>query len=394
LQNGKPLKAAPIRGFSFLTVWKRSGDILPLAMCARWKILILLLAAQTLAGAQQERAAPETAPSRKHSRAEITKLIDQAGKGDAATQVVVGQAYAEGNGVDQNFDLAMKWYQRAADQGNADAENAIGVMYRTGSGVDQSKEEALLWYRKAARQGNGLAMFNLGTAYYNGDGLDVSDPAAYAWFTLAKQAGVSSAADAVARMDRELRPWQINDGLKMLADMYAKGEAVKQDDTASANWYRKAAERGDKEAQVKLAAVLMAGRGVPRDYEEARKWCETAAKQRSTAGEVCLGYLYRAGLGVEKNSKEAVKHLSVAVQWNNSLAMRMLGEMYVNGETGKVDKVQGFLWYVRAAVGGDDAAKMEAAKIKSSMQPEEQKSADKKMRELGMDPQKVEAFLR
>ena len=354
----------------------------------RWVILMVFFTGLA-AGAQQ---ATETA-SAKHSGAEMLKLIEKAGNGDAATQFIVGQAYADGNGVDQNFDLALKWYQRAADQGNADAENALGVMYRTGSGVDQSKEEALWWYRKAARQGHGLAMFNLGTAYYNGDGVDVSDPAAYAWFTLARQAGVNSAAQAVTRLDTELHPWQINDGLKMLAEMYAKGEEVKQDDTTSAGWYRKAAERGDKEAQVKLAAALMTGRGVPKDYGEARKWCDAAAKQRSPAGEVCLGYLYRAGLGVDKNPKEAVKHLSVATQWNNPLAMRILGEMYVGGETGKVDKVEGFLWYVRAALRGDPAARTEAAKTKGEMQPEEWKSATAKMKQLGIDAQKVESFL-
>jgi hypothetical protein len=37
--------------------------------------------------------------------------------------------------------------------------------------------------------------------------------------TLAREAWVSSGAEAVARREAELRPWQINDGLKLIAEM-------------------------------------------------------------------------------------------------------------------------------------------------------------------------------
>lgn len=354
------------------------------------RLILILGLGMAPAVAQQP---PGDAIPAKHTRAEITRLLEKAGAGDAAAQFTLGQAYADGNGVPQNFDLALKWYHQAADQGHADAENAIGIMYRTGSGVDESKEEALSWYRQAARQGSGLAMFNLGTAYYSGDGVGVSDATAYAWFMLAKEAGVNSAAQAVARMDGEMRPWRINDGLKTIAEMYDRGEGVKQDDRAAARWYRQAAARGDQQAQVKLAAALMAGRGLSRDYGEARKWCEAAARQKSIAGEVCLGYLYRGGLGVDKNPKEAVKHLQVAALGNSGLAMRVLGEIYESGEAGRADRTESFVWYLRAAMVGDKQALGAAMKIKHSMAPEDWSQAKKKMRDLGFDPQKVEAFL-
>lgn len=356
-------------------------------------VRLILVAGLGLATAVAQQPPPADATPSRHTHADIVHLLDKANQGDAVAEFALGQAYADGNGVPQNFDLALKWYRQAADQGNADAENAMGIMYRTGSGVDKSKEEAVTWYRKAARQGSGVAMFNLGTAYYNGDGVDISDATAYAWFMLAKEAGVDSAAQAVARMDGELRPWQINDGLKTIAGMYDKGEGVRQDDAAAALWYRKAAERGDIEAQVKLAAALMAGRGVSRDYGEARKLCEAAAKQKSVAGEVCLGYLYRSGLGMEKNPREAVKHLEIAVQGHSRLAMRTLGEMYASGEMGKVDSSESFLWYLRAAMVGDKQALGAAMKIKGSMAPDDWNRTKKKMRGLGMDPQKVETFL-
>ncbi len=335
--------------------------------------------------------APENPP--KHSKAEITRIMDLATSGDAKAQTALGRAYADGNGVPQNFDLALKWYHKAADQGDAEAENEIGVMYRTGSGVEKSKEEAVAWYREAARQGNGQAMFNLGAAYYNGDGLDVSDVASYAWFTLGKEAGDKNAADAVARMDTELPAAKIGAGLRMIAEMYAEGGQIKKNDAESIRSYRKASERGDAEAQLKLATMLIEGRGVAKDYAEGRKWCEAAAKQISAAGEACLGYLYRNGFGVDKDPKEATKHFLLATRQNHPLAERALGEMYESGEAGKVDRVEAFLWYLQAALLGDKPARAAAVKVRASMEPSEWNKARKRMQEAKMDAKKVEAFL-
>jgi TPR repeat protein len=362
------------------------GRYTPLSMFVVRILVMVILVSQVLA-----QSASDNPP--KHSKAEITRIMDLATAGDAHAQAALGQAYADGNGVAQNFDLALKWYHKAADQGNADAENEIGVMYRTGSGVEKSKEEAVTWYREAARLGNGQAMFNLGAAYYNGDGLDVSDVAAYAWFTLGKEAGAKSAIDAVARMDNELPRAKIGAGIRMIAEMYAEGGQVKQNDAESIRWYRKACEHGDPEAQVKLASMLIEGHGVAKDYVEGRKWCEAAAKQNSPGGQACMGYLYRAGLGVDRNPSEAIKYLTQAAQANHAIAARMLGEMYDSGEAGKADRVEALLWYLRAAMVGDKQARASAVKIKTSMDQDEWSKAQKRLREQRMDPKKVEAFL-
>jgi uncharacterized protein len=354
-------------------------------------IFVLFLAVGLAAG--QEAPSPAAGTSSKHTPSEITRLLARATAGNAKAQTALGQAYADGNGVTQNFDLALKWYHKAADQGDADAANALGVMYRTGSGVDSSKEEAVAWYREGARKGSGVAMFNLGVSYYNGDGLNVDVATAYAWFTLAKESGVKDAADSVTRMDTELRPSEINTALKTIAKMYAEGGEINPNDAESVRWYRAAAERGDKDAQVNLGKALIAGRGTPVNYVEGHKWCESAAKQASSAGQYCLGNLYRAGLGVQKDTAEAMKYLTSAARFNYVPAMRALAEMYETGEAGKVDRIESFLWNVRAAVSGDDQARDAAIKIKGLMDPAEWNKAQERMRQWGMDSQKVETFL-
>ena len=49
----------------------------------------------------------------------------------------------EGEGVTQNKEEAVKWYNIAAQQGHADAQYNLGCCYDEGEGVTQNKEEAV-----------------------------------------------------------------------------------------------------------------------------------------------------------------------------------------------------------------------------------------------------------
>ena len=45
------------------------------------------------------------------------------------------------------------WYRKAAEQGHAHAQFNLGLMYSKGKGEEQNYEEAVKWYNKAADQG-------------------------------------------------------------------------------------------------------------------------------------------------------------------------------------------------------------------------------------------------
>ena len=83
----------------------------------------------------------------------------------------LGLSYREGDGVPQDYALAVQWLRKAADQGTADAQNNLGGMYYDGKGVPQDYALAAQWSRKAADQGNDHAQFNLSRMYYNGEGV-------------------------------------------------------------------------------------------------------------------------------------------------------------------------------------------------------------------------------
>ena len=71
-------------------------------------------------------------------------------QGYAAAQTNLGFMYAEGQGVTQDHQEALKWYRLAAAQGFAGAQSNIGRVYLRGFGVTQDYQEALKWIMLAA----------------------------------------------------------------------------------------------------------------------------------------------------------------------------------------------------------------------------------------------------
>ena len=52
-----------------------------------------------------------------------------------------------------------------------------------------------------------------------------------------------------------------------LGILYANGHGVEKDLQAAADWYQKAAEKGNASAQLALALMYLSGQGVEKDAE-------------------------------------------------------------------------------------------------------------------------------
>src|SRR5690349_8434749 len=65
--------------------------------------------------------------------------------------------------------------------------------------------------------------------------------------------------------------------MTMLGELYANALGVKRDDASAADWYKRAADAGDREAMFALAMMRIAGRGGPADRQEAVKLLASSA---------------------------------------------------------------------------------------------------------------------
>ena len=73
--------------------------------------------------------------------------------GNPRAQYEIGECYAFGRGVQQNYKLAALWFKKAADNDVADAQYALGICYELGVGVEKSSEY-MKWCTRAALQGH------------------------------------------------------------------------------------------------------------------------------------------------------------------------------------------------------------------------------------------------
>ena len=86
-----------------------------------------------------------------------------------------------------------------------------------------------------------------------------------------------------------------------LGRAYYNGEGVPKDEIEALKWYRKAAEQGDAEAQYALALAYAKGEGVPQNFAEYFKWLRKAAEQGHADAQLRVGLAHNNGSMVPKN---------------------------------------------------------------------------------------------
>lgn len=93
---------------------------------------------------------------------------------------------------------------------HAYAQYYVGMMHLKGQGVEQSYEEAGKWFRLASEQSIPQAQYKLGSLYLNGQGLPQDYEFAYGWFSVAAthkhQKSIEALTDAMQKLsDEELK---------------------------------------------------------------------------------------------------------------------------------------------------------------------------------------------
>jgi serine/threonine protein kinase len=189
--------------------------------------------------------------TKKDNKAAVELLRKLAANGNAEAQMLLGNAYFRGTGIDKNHEEALYWYRKAAKQGYAQAQTNLGVMHKFGWGTKKNTTKAVKWFHKAARHNNGQAQNYLGNMYFAGDG-------------------------------------------------------VGQDVSRAIVFYRRAAKNGDPKAQISLGNIYFQGKNLPRSYATAAAWYTSAARHGNAQAQANLAYMFEKGLGVRKNPQKAI----------------------------------------------------------------------------------------
>ena len=119
--------------------------------------------------------------------------------------------------------------------------------------------------------------------------------------------------------------------MTLLGELYAHGFGVGRDDKKATEWYRLAAERGDREAMFALAVFHLTGRAGAVNREQAAKLFAAAAKLGHIAAAYDLGLLYLEGQLFPQDFKRAAELFRGAAQAGSPEAQYVLATLYKEG---------------------------------------------------------------
>jgi TPR repeat protein len=134
-----------------------------------------------------------------------------------------------------------------------------------------------------------------------------------------------------------------------LAEAYSTGTGTAPDMAEAAKWHRRAAEQGLAEAQ--LLVALDYAHGKTNTHEEVR-WMRKAAEQGLAQAQLDLGLYYLYGQGVDKDVVQAARWFQKAADQNLASAQYELGKCYFEGHGVTEDIEDGLAWTKKAAEQG------------------------------------------
>ncbi|KAG0228765.1 hypothetical protein BGW42_002007, partial [Actinomortierella wolfii] len=201
----------------------------------------------------------------------VKYFCTEAQQGSEDAQLFLGWIYSHGGEfTKKNVENSAWWYRKAAERGNATAQLILGELYENGQGVDANDREASTWYRKAAVHGVTKAQVKLGEMYKEGRGVEQNDVEAVKWYRMAADQGHG-------------------DAQVVMGTWYSLGRGVNQSDVEAVKWFIKAAEQGNVDAQNNLAMIFFEKNAEQSDVE-AVKWFTKAAEQGNAPAQNNLGW--------------------------------------------------------------------------------------------------------
>jgi TPR repeat protein len=109
--------------------------------------------------------------------------------GDLDAQMILGEMYLDGIGVEVDHQKAFFWLSKAAKGGDVEAQYLLGFMYENGLKVAVNIKRATKWYTEAALQGDVLSQYNLAIIYKEGKGEVEKDmKKAFKWLAMVQVA--------------------------------------------------------------------------------------------------------------------------------------------------------------------------------------------------------------
>lgn len=294
---------------------------------------------------------------------------------------ILGEAFLLGRLTgEQDPDKAVKWWKNAADAGDIASMLFIARFHDGQMGFTDRKDPAvsLLYFGKAAEAGNTGAMVAVGSRLLYGDeaGRD-------------EKRGLASLEKAIAGKDATaylaLGTWQQNvkkdpkaalaefergkdagqpESMLRAAEYYIEGKGTKKDVPRGLGILEKAAEEGNAQAHLMLAANIL--QSEKPDTVSGYKHLLAAANGGMAAAQNELGALHERGTGVDQSYEKAAQFYALAAQQGHASATLALARFHAAGAATEVNRPRA--WALGKIAG--DRGEGNAAKFLETLEKE------------------------
>lgn len=226
----------------------------------------------------------------------------------------IAWAYSEGIGVEQNNDIAMEWYRKAAETGLGVCYSNLGNQYYDGIIVEQDYAEALKWYEKAAEKGD---TYPLAMCYYEGRAVERDYAKAMELFIESLNSGVVSSVTGA------------NMAFLKIGYMYDRGYGVERDYVKALDWYLQGAADGDPDCMRNAGIFYRDGMGTEKNLNKAVEMFEKAAIHGSASAYGDLGRMYQdGGEEIPQDTAKAIYYYEKGAEMGSGYCYGQLGYLY------------------------------------------------------------------
>ncbi|MEZ0259651.1 MAG: tetratricopeptide repeat protein [Alphaproteobacteria bacterium] len=248
-----------------------------------------------------------------------------------------------------DFDRAIEWYKKSAAAGYHDALFGLARIYQQ---RQDFKEALATFHRSAYVFGRRESLREYGMMIYNGNGTPADQPkgreiiklaasmdeefsklgCAYLKANYGVEMEMPASDDDRKKWGNRLARWQLDilqkraedgdaDAMVELAHKYTLGgRQAEMNREKAKNWFARAAEKGDAEAQYETGRAA-------KDATEAFGWFSKSAKQGYREGLREAGRCLYLGEGTKPDTKLAQKYFEQAVALKDVESMVFLGKM-------------------------------------------------------------------
>lgn len=335
----------------------------------------------------------------------MDKILRDAQSGDPYACLGVAYYYHTGKDLDQDNELAVRWYRRAATLGCPRAHWEMAMIYRDGDIVMRDLIKYIDHLKKAAELGNTYAQMELANEYRLGYILEEDLELSYYWYRMAAENGeprakfftgyYSAHGIGVPRSRTEAEAWYSSVSLSADSELFLQFgmnyeyglNGIVHNEVEAARWYKYGAERGHDKCILCLESINVGLKGGTKESYEVRmhrlntsesskeiRMCndaleiadscfdagdeakaftyyERAASLGNPRAMFTIAMMYHLGIYVRRNDKKALDILRRAAAAGSEDAHFYLGRMYEDGKLPK-DTEQAINHFTHAAING------------------------------------------